>query len=96
MIVTRSTGSRLWYDARDVPFLREDEKDSAEIQRIRAVTLRQHLDMGFDPDAAIEAVDNDDISVLKGRHSGLFSVQLQKPGESNSNPAASADEENSE
>jgi hypothetical protein len=24
-------GTRLWYDTRDVPFLREDEKDQAEI-----------------------------------------------------------------
>jgi phage portal protein BeeE len=92
-ITGRPSGNRLWYDARDVPFLREDEKDTAEIQRLRAVTIRNLTDAGWEPDAAVLAVDTDDMSVLKGQHSGLFSVQLQKPGETNSNPAVLADDD---
>jgi phage portal protein BeeE len=72
------TGSRLWYDARDVPFLREDEKDSAEIAFLRAQTMRQLLDAGYTADSVTQAVDAGDFSLLK--HSGLFSVQLQPPG----------------
>jgi hypothetical protein len=73
-------GTRLWYDDRDIAFLREDVKDQAEIHAKDAVTIRQLIDAGFDPDAVIEAVRAGDYSRLKGHHSGLFSVQLQPPG----------------
>lgn len=69
---------RLWYDARDVPFLREDEKDGAEIQATRAQTMRTWIDSGFTPDSAREALISGDESLLV--HSGLYSVQLQAPG----------------
>lgn len=69
--------SDLWYDARDVPFLREDEKDASEILRIRASTIRLLVDAGFTPASAIAAIDADDLALLT--HTGLFSVQLQKP-----------------
>lgn len=78
VLVKRPSGSRLWYDARDVPFLREDEKDAAEIQYRRAATLRSHLDSGFEWNSAVQAVIADDIGLLN--HTGLFSVQLQPPG----------------
>jgi phage portal protein BeeE len=70
--------SRLWYDSRDVPFLREDEKDAAEIQGTRATTIKALTDAGFTPDSVIAAVDADDMRIL--HHSGLYSVQLQAPG----------------
>ena len=70
--------SRLWYDSRDVPFLREDEKDAAEIQGRRATTIKTLTDAGFTPDSVITAVDADDMRLLV--HSGLYSVQLQPPG----------------
>jgi HK97 family phage portal protein len=44
------------------------------------------LDAGFDPDSAVEAIRGFDMSLLVGQHSGLFSVQLQKPGESEESP----------
>ncbi|MFG2328257.1 phage portal protein [Streptomyces sp. NPDC048604] len=69
---------RLWYDARDVPFLREDRKDAAEIQGIQARTIRTLVDAGYLPDTVIAAVEAEDPTLL--RHSGLFSVQLQEPG----------------
>lgn len=74
-----STGAvRLWYDARDVPFLREDEKDAAEIQQINASTIRSLIDAGFEPATVIAAVESNDWTLLK--HTGLFSVQLQPAG----------------
>jgi hypothetical protein len=71
-------GVSLWYDDRDIPFLREDEKDAADIQFVQAQTLRQLLDAGYEPDSAVAALQARDPSLL--RHSGLFSVQLQPAG----------------
>jgi hypothetical protein len=68
---------RLWYDARDVPFLREDEKDAAEIRQADAVTMRQLLDAGFTPESVTAAVIAEDFGILQ--HSNLYSVQLQPP-----------------
>lgn len=69
---------RLWYDARDVPFLREDRKDAAEIQGLQSRTIRTLLDAGFTAESAVPAVLAEDWGLLE--HSGLFSVQLQEPG----------------
>lgn len=69
---------RLWYDASNVPFLREDEADAATIAETRARTIRSYIDAGYDPDSVVAAVEADDIRLLV--HSGLYSVQLQKPG----------------
>jgi len=77
-IVPVPRNSELWYDERDIAFLREDEKDAAEIQNLRAQTYRQLIDAGADPDTVVPAIVNDDMSLLK--YSGLFSVQLQPPG----------------
>lgn len=78
-IVPAPAGSRLWYDATDVPFLREDEKDAADIQQVRATTIASLIASGFTPESAVKAVEsNDFVGLLK--HTGLTSVQLQKPG----------------
>ena len=73
-------GARLTVDTRDVPFMQEDRKDDAEIRAKDAVTLRQLVDAGYDPDSAVAAVTAGDFSMLTGKHSGLYSVQLQPPG----------------
>lgn len=86
VLVPPPTGARLWYDDRDIAFLREDQKDAAEIQNKRSMTIRQLTDAGFEPSSVIAAVNADDFSLLK--HSGLYSVQLQAPG--TTNPAAPA------
>lgn len=70
--------TRLWYDVRDVPFVREDESDAATIQQTRAGTLRTYVDAGFTPESALAAMLADDEGLLV--HSGLYSVQLQAPG----------------
>lgn len=86
--------SRLWYDATDVPFLREDEKDAADIQGKRAATIASLIASGFTPDSAVKAVEaNDFIGLLK--HTGLTSVQLQKPGETDNKGSSSDDDSQS-
>lgn len=69
---------RLWYDARDVPFLREDRKDAAEIQGIQSRTIRALVDAGYEAGSVKSAVMAEDWDLLV--HTGLFSVQLQEPG----------------
>lgn len=80
-------GSRLWYDARDIPFLRDDSKEAAEIQQMQAATMRSLVDAGYTPESVRRAVMSGDFALLE--HSGLFSVQLQQPG-SNPTPAQEA------
>jgi len=75
-LITPPNGSRLWYDDRDVPYLREDQKDQAEIVSAKATAIQNLLTAGFEPDAVIEAVETGD---MRGHHTGLFSVQLLPP-----------------
>jgi phage portal protein BeeE len=72
------SGARLWYDDRDIAFLREDQKDVAAIQSQQATTMKSLVDSGYEPDSVTAAMLNEDWSLLK--HTGLFSVQLQPPG----------------
>jgi phage portal protein BeeE len=72
------TGVRLWYDARDVPFLREDKADEANIQNKQASTIKMLIDAGYKPATVSAAVDANDWSLLE--HTGLFSVQLRPAG----------------
>lgn len=88
-LVPPPAGARLWYDDRDIPFLREDRKDAADIQGKQAQTIRQLVDAGYEPDAVIKAVEAEDYGLLAGKHTGLYSVQLQKPGtQAGTSPAA--------
>jgi phage portal protein BeeE len=70
--------AELWYDDRDISFLREDQKDAAEIQQVKASTINSYITSGFTPESAVAAVDADDRALLV--HTGLVSVQLQPPG----------------
>lgn len=69
--------SRLWFDDRDIAFLREDRKDLADIQSTEAQTIRALVDGGYDPATVTPAVMNQDWSLLV--HTGKLSVQLQSP-----------------
>lgn len=84
-IVKVPAGSELWYDDRDIPFLQEDRKDTAEIQQKESQAIKQLVEAGYEPASVIAAVTADDMSRLK--HTGLYSVQLQKPGEGQSSPS---------
>jgi phage portal protein BeeE len=79
-IITTPPDSDLWYDDSDVGFLREDAKDQADIQMVNVQAVRQLLEAGFKADEAVDMVLSGDLDVLKGAHTGLFSVQLQAPG----------------
>ncbi|WP_017585489.1 phage portal protein [Nocardiopsis ganjiahuensis] len=74
-IVDVPDGAELWYDDRDVAFLREDRKDSAEIQGKQAQTIRALIDAGYDSDTVVPAVTAENFRLLE--HSGLYSVQLR-------------------
>lgn len=69
--------ARLWYDTRDVAFLREDNKDLADVLSVTMATINAAISNGFTPESAVAAVLAEDLSQLK--HSGLLSVQLQDP-----------------
>lgn len=77
-IITVPGGAELWYDDNDIAFLREDQKDAAEIQSTQAGTINVLITAGFTPESAILAVTNSDMTMLV--HTGLVSVQLQPPG----------------
>lgn len=77
-LLPSQAGARLWYDATGVPFLREDEKDAATIAETQARTIRTYVDGGYTPESAVAAVNAGDLRLLV--HTGLFSVQLQRPG----------------
>lgn len=91
VLVTVPEGSRLWYDDRDIAFLREDQKDAAEIQWRQATTIRQLTDAGYTAESVKAAVLASDFSLLQ--HSGLYSVQLQPPGSAQPGATTPADEE---
>jgi phage portal protein BeeE len=76
-LVNVPKASRLWYDDRDIAYLREDIKDLAEIQSQEASTITKLIQDGYTPDSIVEAVMKKDWSLLK--HTGLYSVQLQPP-----------------
>jgi phage portal protein BeeE len=78
-------GSRLWYDDRDIAFLREDAEQAAEIMAKQAGTIRTLTDAGYTADSVTAAVLAGDFGLLV--HSGLFSVQLQPPGTTAPTPA---------
>jgi hypothetical protein len=77
-IVDVPSDAELWFDTADIPLLREDGKDAAEIEAIRSTTINQYVREGFTPASAIDAVDAQDVTLLQ--HTGLVSVQLQPPG----------------
>jgi hypothetical protein len=78
---------RLWYDDRDIAFLREDEGDRAGILKEHMLTIESAVRAGFEPESAKAAVVAGDLSGMT--HTGLYSVQLQPPLD-NSPPAIDA------
>lgn len=77
-VVPPPPGARLWYDGRDVEFLKEDERDAADILQVRASTIAALVQAGYTPASAVDAVEANDLTRLV--HSGLYSVQLQAAG----------------
>lgn len=78
VLVKVPADSELWYDARDISFLQEDEKDAADITAVQAQSIRTLVDGGYTAQSATKAVMAGDLDQLE--HTGYFSVQLLVPG----------------
>lgn len=74
LVRPRPSGTELWYVTDEVPFLREDRKDAAEIQQIKAGSIRTLIDGGYTAESVVSAVEAEDYSLLV--HTGKLSVQL--------------------
>lgn len=83
--------SQLWYDDRDIAFLRDDTTDVAAIQANQAATANSLTTAGFTPESVVEFLETGDLRSLQ--HSGRYSVQLQAPGQSTTDPATPAPKE---
>lgn len=81
VLVPELRNARLWYDDRDIAFLRQDRQEIAGIQSTEAATLSTYIAAGFTPQSAILALKHRDLDLLE--HTGLYSVQLQEPGSGN-------------
>jgi len=81
-------GALLTVDSRNIPFLREDATDDANIRLLNAQALAQLTMGGWNPDAAVQYILTGDANVLSSSHSGLFSVQLQPPGSADTSTQA--------
>lgn len=77
----------LWYDDRDIAFLRDDASDVAKTQSLQAAGARQWIDAGFDGKSVVDFLQTGDLSRLK--HTGRPTVQLQ----AGTAPEATADDE---
>lgn len=86
--------SELVIDHRHVPFLQDDAKDEAEIQREQSRTIAALVRDGFTPDSVVAAVVANDMSLLV--HSGLMSVQLQAPVDPDADMADPADDDDAD
>jgi hypothetical protein len=84
-IVPPPSGTRLWYDDRDIPALRSDVKSIAEVMGLNATAIRTLTDGGYEPQSVLDAVNAYDVKRLK--HTGKLSVQLQDPNAPEPEPA---------
>ena len=83
-IIPVPPAARLWYDERHIPFLQEDVKDAAEVLGLQATAIRTLGDGGWVPETVVDAVTSGDLKRLQ--HTQLLPVQLQTPGQNNTEP----------
>lgn len=74
-VLKRPDGAHLWYDPRDVAFLRDDAKAEAEVHKLNAEALQSLWNSGWEPESAKQALLSGDFSHLT--HTGLQPVQAQ-------------------
>lgn len=75
-LVQVPAGAELWFDVTDMPMLREDAKDAAEIEQIKAATIGGLVKDGFTPESSVAAVMAQNMDLLKPIP-GWISVQMQ-------------------
>lgn len=68
--------AELWFDTADMPILREDAKDAADIEQVKATTIGGLVKDGFTPESAVAAVMGQNMNLLKPIP-GWISVQMQ-------------------
>jgi phage portal protein BeeE len=85
-VITVPPGAVLWYDDRDIAFLRVDKLEQAQIMQTNASTLQTLINSGWEPESARDALLADG-DWAKLTHSGLYSVQLQEPMPDQPEPA---------
>jgi hypothetical protein len=71
-----NSSAQLWYDDRDIPFLREDKQVAATIQAEEAATIMKLVREGFIWESVLEAVKKHDWDLLEFDER-FVSVQLQ-------------------
>jgi phage portal protein BeeE len=76
-LVDGPAGAQLVVDTRDIPFLREDQKDAANIQQQQGSTIVQLATGGFTRKSAIAAVVAQDMTLLE-EDPNWVSVQVQQ------------------
>lgn len=86
VLLPKHRDSRLWYDDRDIEFLRDDAADRADIMRTKSATMSAWIMAGFTPESILVAIEEEDIKRLE--HTGNLSVQLL-PGSSSAMSAQS-------
>ncbi len=90
-VVSPPPGAQLWADLRHVSALQQDAIDDAAVQSQQATVIRTLVDGGFDPVSVIDAVTSGDMARLA--HTGLVSVQLLPPGETETEGDDSEDDD---
>lgn len=68
--------AELWTDTGDMPILREDAKDAAEIEQVKAATISSLITNGFTRKSVIAAVTGQNMTLLE-EDPQWISVQLQ-------------------
>lgn len=68
----------LWFDTSDIPILREDAKDAAEIEKVKADSIVALANSGYTRNSAVAAVQGQNMSLLV-EDPDWVSVQVQ-PG----------------
>ena len=84
--------AELWYDDRDIAFLRDDGKQEAEIFATKMSAIRTGVDGGFNPASVVAAADAEDLTLLE--HTGKVSVQLLPDGDLDSSNGGDTETDN--
>lgn len=78
-LVVLPANSRLWYDTSGVAALRQGDKERADTMQVLATAASTLITAGYTAESVSNSLAAGDVTLLE--HSGLVSVQLQKPGE---------------
>lgn len=84
--------AELWFDTSDMPILREDARDAAEIEQIKEASIVAYSMGGFTRESAVLAVSGQDVTLLVPDPNWV-SVQVQAGGDgaaSSSEPKAAS------